>query len=393
MTDRRLRVVMFLGGFPSASRPHRAPFNLRAAKLLRNVVDLTVCVLRAWIPGRPLRETYEVEGIPVVALSAPQLPRFTNVNMAVFGWFAWPLARTLLRDADVVHSVDAARIGMVAGRWARRAGLRHVTQVTQDMTVVGHLRNAGRGWGGDFDAVACNSAAVAEGFRSRWPDVPNVHVVHRGVDLNLYNPAGEAAPRPAANTRFAYFGGFPTYATRRYGANTKGGYVLLEAWKSAEEEMRAADARLVIAGPECDREEVVAWHRSLREPERVEIAGILEPSAIPRALRSVDAVIVPSLHEGLPNIAVEASASARPVIGSSIPPMREVVANGETGMLVPAGDAAALSDALLTAARDPELLRRHGRAARAKMEREFDHDQYAVKMLAIYRSVASLGAR
>jgi glycosyltransferase involved in cell wall biosynthesis len=131
----------------------------------------------------------------------------------------------------------------------------------------------------------------------------------------------------------------------------------------------------------------------LQHPERVDIVGIVTPKDVPAALRSVDAVIVPSLHEGLPNVAVEASACARPVIGSSIEPMREVVVHGETGTLVPPGDAVALRDALVAAARDRESLRLLGSAARVKMEREFDHGQYATKMLAIYRSVARMEVR
>ncbi|MCR5675180.1 MAG: glycosyltransferase family 4 protein [Lachnospiraceae bacterium] len=90
-------------------------------------------------------------------------------------------------------------------------------------------------------------------------------------------------------------------------------------------------------------------------------------------LREADAVVMPSYHEGMSNVLMEASATARPVLASDISGCREIVDDGETGLLFPPRDADALFAAMerfLGLSTDER--RQMGEKARAKMEREFD---------------------
>jgi glycosyltransferase involved in cell wall biosynthesis len=160
--------------------------------------------------------------------------------------------------------------------------------------------------------------------------------------------------------------------------------MLLTAWQAAEDELISTGASLVIAGPESNTDRIVRWRAGLRNPQRVHLAGDLHPNIVPAYIRSSDVVLLPSMEEGLPNVAMEASACGRPVFGSEVGGIPEVVIDGETGLLLPAGNVRAWKDALIAYARQVPRLRAMGRRARCRMEELFDSRYYAPKMLDLY---------
>jgi glycosyltransferase involved in cell wall biosynthesis len=103
--------------------------------------------------------------------------------------------------------------------------------------------------------------------------------------------------------------------------------------------------------------------------------------------RAAIAVLPSSYGEGLPKALLEAAACARPIVATDIPGCREAVRTGETGILVPPGDPAALAAAILALARDRELRRRLGQAGRVLVEREFAEEIVSRKTLGVYRAV------
>jgi sugar transferase (PEP-CTERM/EpsH1 system associated) len=94
-------------------------------------------------------------------------------------------------------------------------------------------------------------------------------------------------------------------------------------------------------------------------------------SDITALLHSFSLFALPSLAEGTPVSLLEAMASALPVVASRVGGIPEVVTDGEHGLLVPAGDADALAQALARYARDAGMRATHGRAARARVEERF----------------------
>jgi glycosyltransferase involved in cell wall biosynthesis len=87
--------------------------------------------------------------------------------------------------------------------------------------------------------------------------------------------------------------------------------------------------------------------------------------------RAAIAVLPSSYGEGVPKSLLEAASCARAIVASDMPGCREVVAPGETGLLVPPGDEPALARAIATLAGDPALRRRMGEAGRARVSAEF----------------------
>jgi glycosyltransferase involved in cell wall biosynthesis len=97
--------------------------------------------------------------------------------------------------------------------------------------------------------------------------------------------------------------------------------------------------------------------------------------------------VLPSYREGLPKSLLEAAACGRAIIASDVPGCSDVVVHGETGLLVPPRDAAALARAIARLAGDPALRRRLGDAARARVERLFAEPQVIAQTLALYGPV------
>ena len=105
---------------------------------------------------------------------------------------------------------------------------------------------------------------------------------------------------------------------------------------------------------------------------------------VPAILRGLDVFVLPSLAEGISNTILEAMASGLPVVATDVGGNAELVANGETGTIVPADDADALAEALLAFARDADAAHAAGRAARARAERLFSLDAMVAQYAALY---------
>jgi glycosyltransferase involved in cell wall biosynthesis len=98
-------------------------------------------------------------------------------------------------------------------------------------------------------------------------------------------------------------------------------------------------------------------------------------------------VCLPSYREGLPTVLLEAGASGCVVVTTDVPGCREVVSNGETGVLVPDRDSSALAAALKNILTDPELRERLSTAARRYVTAEFSGERTMAKTLQLYRAL------
>ncbi len=98
---------------------------------------------------------------------------------------------------------------------------------------------------------------------------------------------------------------------------------------------------------------------------------------------------LPSLYEGMPLTAIEASAMARPVVATAVDGTPEVIRDGVTGRLVAPGDVQALADSIIALLHDPEAARRLGAAARAWVLDRFDLDTQVEATARVYRGAAA----
>jgi glycosyltransferase involved in cell wall biosynthesis len=106
---------------------------------------------------------------------------------------------------------------------------------------------------------------------------------------------------------------------------------------------------------------------------------------MPAIFAEASIVCLPTFYgEGVPKVLIEAAAAGRPIVASQIPGCREIVHEGENGLLVPPRDAPALAEAIGTLLADPPLRERMGRRGRDIAEAEFSVERVVGDTLRVY---------
>lgn len=148
-------------------------------------------------------------------------------------------------------------------------------------------------------------------------------------------------------------------------------------------------AHLLLAGrvsdfdyAACVREEIV----SLGVTRHVTIDEDLTSDDMTELYCAADVVVQPSLEEGLGLAAIEAMAQARPVVGTDVVGLREVLTDDIDSIVVPAEDPDQIARAVIRVARDPDLAERLASNARATVLRRFDRHIMAAQTLAGYQA-------
>ncbi len=106
---------------------------------------------------------------------------------------------------------------------------------------------------------------------------------------------------------------------------------------------------------------------------------------IPDLLAASDLFVLPSLWEGLPMALVEAMASGLPIVATDVSGSRQAIQSGETGILVPPGDADELVEAITNLLTNPDIGTKMGVAARLSAEQEFSSRKQALDHIALYQ--------
>jgi len=220
--------------------------------------------------------------------------------------------------------------------------------------------------------VAISQFGRSQLFRwAAFADWPKVQVVHCGIE-----PSAFATPVPMreGELRLVSIGRF---------AEQKGQMILIEGLAACKNR----DIRLVLVGDGDMRPalEGAIAHHGLHD--RVTLTGWLSEDGVREELAAAHALVLPSFAEGLPMVIMEAMATARPVLTTMIAGAPELVQQGRTGWLVPAGDVRALADAMDTcASTDRATLEWMGRAGRDRVLARHDIDDQAARLLALLRT-------
>jgi glycosyltransferase involved in cell wall biosynthesis len=353
-----------------------------AVGVLQSVgADVTIVVPESG-PLLPLlseaRLPTQVIAFPVLRKSMLR-PRGLVRIAATTPWHVAVLWRLIRRSrADVVY-VNTLTLPhwLLAARFARVPVVCHVREAEEQLgrrsarVLVAPVRLA--------DAVIANSAATGEWLVRHAPRLAGrVRVVYNGfafADL----PQPPTPPAGDRRTRLLVVGRL---------SPRKGQDVAL-----------AAVAELVAAGYDLELHLVgdvfrgYEWYeRELREQadrlgiaDRIVVAGFAEePTA---AYAESDIVLVPSRLEPFGNVAVEAMALGRPVIASRVGGLPEIVDDGDTGILVPPGDQAALVAAIRSLVDDPGRAARLGTAGAVRVRDRFGRDQSARALLEVFAEV------
>ncbi len=208
--------------------------------------------------------------------------------------------------------------------------------------------------------------AETEGF-----DESSFRIVHYGISgRNGFHPYEDAEPRLLCVGRLIPI---------------KGHLVLLRALAQARS--RVPGIVLDVAGRGPLEPALKAYARELGLGEAVNFLGYVSP--VQEAIERAAIVVVPSLGEGFGMVALEAMERARPVIASAVGGLPEIVADGETGIVVQPGDAEALANAIVALGGDLERAAEMGQAGRARALGEFTPERSVRRVEELY--VEALG--
>lgn len=220
--------------------------------------------------------------------------------------------------------------------------------------------------------TTCTASGAAH-LRTLAPAPERVALVYHGLDLDRFPP-----PPPAS----------PTRMTERDG--TEGPVRLLSVGRLVEkkgyDDLIAAlaalpgtlDWRLVHIGGGALKDRLAGQAAAAGIADRIDWRGALSQQAVLAAMRESDLFVLASRiardgdRDGMPNVLMEAQSQRLPVLSTAVSAIPELIADGETGRLVPPGDRDALSAALATLIGDAALRRRLGAAGEVRVRRDFD---------------------
>jgi starch synthase len=247
------------------------------------------------------------------------------------------------------------------------------------------------------DAVIAVSAGMREDVLHAYPalDPNKVHVVKNGIDTEVWYPV---EPKPGESV-LAELGvdlnrpivAFVGRITRQKGV----AHLVAAAHKFAPE------VQLVLCAGAPDTPEIAAEvTAAVQDLSRARsgvfwVREMLAIGKIREILSAATVFVCPSVYEPLGIVNLEAMACATAVVASDVGGIPEVVADGETGLLVhydpadPAAFEAGLAEAVNALVADPERAERFGRAGRQRCIEEFSWAHIAEQTLEIYRKVSS----
>jgi glycosyltransferase involved in cell wall biosynthesis len=361
-----------------------------------------------WLLGPQLRAFAEA-GYEVIGMSAPgphvpnlesmgirhvAVPAFTRSTNPLQDVKAFGQLLRLLRQVrpDILHTHNPKPgiLGRVAGRLAR------VPRVvnTQHGMYAQPTDRWQRRWpvyAAERFAAAFSHAELVQNPEDvatlvkvlRVPAV-RVHLLGNGIDLTRFDPAVvPAGARKRLRDQWGIATGELVCGVVGRLVREKGIVELLTA--AAMLHAQGSPARLVIIGPaDSDKADAIDEGLVHRAREQgVVFAG--QRSDMPECYAAMDVFVTASWREGFPRAAMEAAAMGLPTVATDIRGNRQVIAHGESGVLVPVRDATALAAALNTMADDAALRTKMGGAARTRAGEHFDQATQVRITLAAYR--------
>jgi colanic acid/amylovoran biosynthesis glycosyltransferase len=207
---------------------------------------------------------------------------------------------------------------------------------------------------------------------SRRADWDKIKVAHCGIEREFYS--GQLAPVPAT-PRLICVG-------RIY--SVKGQLLLIEA--AARLAAEGVSFELVLAGDGPQRSAAEQLIRKYGLEDRIRITGWISSAQVREEILAARALVLPSFSEGLPVAVMEAMALRRPVLATYVAGVPELVSQGESGWLFPAGSVEALAEAMRDClAKRSEEIRGMGDAAYARVIERHSIDTETGKLARLFR--------
>lgn len=235
---------------------------------------------------------------------------------------------------------------------------------------------------GAVSRMVVNTGALRDEMTAfGWIPRERVQVIQNGIDAEIYRPDPEARARVRAEVGSAPDAVVAAVVARV--TEDKGQVETIEALASLAGDFPQAE--LWIVGEGSLRPVLEAQAQAAGLADRVRFLGFRRD--VPAVLQAVDILVQASHREGLGNSLLEAMASRRPVIASTVGGNPDVVVPGVTGELVPPYDAAAIASALRPLLAGPELRARYGEAGWQRVQDHFRLEREAQEWSRLFEQV------
>lgn len=342
-------------------------------------------------PGKYLDEIAEREGVEVypVAMERHMAPLKDLKSL-------WGLIKVMHKvKPDIVHSITpkAGLLTMMAA-WICRVPVRihtftglvfpTATGLTQKILIFT-----------DRLTCACATHVVPEGEGVK-NDLINYKITKKpltvlghgnikGIDLERFNPENPEVMAEAEKLRKPSLFTF-VFVGRLVG--DKGINELIKAFSRLEEEY--GNCRLVLVGPEeAQLDPLMEWTRMEIETNPM-IDAVGRKSDVRPWYAMADAFVFPSYREGFPNCVIEAGAMGLPSIVTDINGSREIIRDGENGLIIPSKNEDALYVAMERMLTDAETRNRMAKAARSLVASRYEQSYVRDCLKRYYREVAGM---
>lgn len=381
-----LRIAIFASAFyPSLGGVEELVRQLTHAHRLRG--DDALVITERWPRSLPEREDYE--GFPVYRYPM----RVPDGGLRVHANYRLTHAQIRTRIQQVLHRhrIDLLHVQCVsstthyalAAKQALRLPLLVSLQGELTMDAGGLFQNSSfardlmrRALGQADGITACSAQTLAEAeeFMDR-PFGERAQVVYNGIRLADFQQA-ESHPHPR-----------PYILALGRHVPQKGFDVLLRAYAHLVR-TDGTDHDLILAGDGDARSELEQLCRKLQLGDRVHFPGRVDREGAVRLFSGCSFFVLPSRHEPMGIVNLEAMAAEKPVIASRVGGVPELVHDGQSGILVPREDVSVLADALRRLTRDPGLRQSMGAAGRKAAE-QFDWSVIAYQYRELYSRLTS----
>lgn len=323
--------------------------------------------------------------VDLLGLSRGGLPALGSLFRTLVGYFR-------MRKPDVVH-VQYLAPGMIPILAARWAGVPHVLAT---------VHTAGpKGYGLKARWMLRLSARLTDHF----------FCVSQNAERFWFGAASPGLEAGSGNTRHStIYNGVDTEAIRAAGRNLqreslcpelppgakvvgivgrlvrlKGHLTLIEAMAEIVPQM--PEAYLLVIGRGADEVQFRREAQRRHVASHVVWKGAVEPETLPQYYHLIDVLAMPSHWEGFGLAAAEAMAAGKPVVGTAVPGLQEVVEDQVTGFLVPVDDARTLAGRLRVLLSDGQLAHQMGSSGLHRARRVFDVTHHRDRWAKAYQAL------
>jgi glycosyltransferase involved in cell wall biosynthesis len=353
-----LRVLVVTRLYPNAADPLAAAFNRQQFGALAKLCSVELLAVIPWFPGARMFARWSAAGrlmdVPVrerigeLDVHHPRVLYLPRVGHAL---------APALYTASLLRWVSSRRgkVDVVLGSWAFPDGVAAVTMARlmgvpsvvklhgSDLNVLAELPAVQRLLQRALpraDRVVAVSRGLAGKATALGVAPQRIAIVPNGVDRELFRPQDRAAARQALG--LSAYGDRPIILYVGRLERPKGTVELLTAFQRLAGLRAEPVLALVGDGGDADRCREAA--RAL--PGRVLVPGGLPLEDVARWMTACNVLVLPSWHEGTPNVLLEALASGRRAVATKVGGIPDVITSPALGELVPPRDAAALAEAL-----------------------------------------------